>query len=81
MHKVNSSKLYDESEKVKRIKIGFKIKATFWDSMSFSPKPKAPDLIPYHDEVESDPLQISEQNDSIGENEIALYDNPIIDHG
>ena len=81
MRKLTCSELHDESEKGKRIKIDFKIKATFGDSILFPFKTNVPDFIPHHDEVESDPLQIPEHNDSIGENEIALYDNPIIDHG
>ena len=81
MRKLTCSELHDESEKVGRIKIEFKIKATFGYSISFSPKPKVPDFIPHNDEVESESLQILEHNDSVDDNGIALYDSIITDHG
>ena len=56
LRKLTSSELHNETEKAKRYIIDEKIKATLGNSMSFSPKPKAPDFIPYHDEVETYPL-------------------------
>ena len=63
------------------IHIDFKIKATFGFSISFPPKSNVPDFIPHHDEVESDPLQILEHNDSVDDDGITLYDSIIVDHG
>ena len=48
--------------------------------MSFPIKPKAPDFILYHDEVEPDPLQPPDNNDPVDDNGVALYEKPITDH-
>ena len=73
MRKLTSFELHDESEKDKRNKIDFKIKATLGDSMSFPPKSKAADFIPYHDEDEPDPLQLPDNNDPVDDNCTPLY--------
>ena len=80
IHKLTYSDLHDETEKTKRNTIDLKIKATLGDSMSFPSKPKAADFIPYHDEVEPDPLQLPNNNDPFDDNGIALYEKPITDH-
>ena len=80
LRKLTSSELHNETEKAKRHKIDEKIKATFGDSISFSPKPKAPDFIPHYDEVELDPLQLTENNDPVDCNGIAIYEKLITDH-
>ena len=80
MRKLTYSELHDETEKAKRHKVDVKIKATLGDSMSFPPKPKAADFVPYHDEVEPDPLQLPENNDPVDANGIDLYEKPITDH-
>ncbi len=74
------TELHKDSEKEKRTLIDIKIKAILGDSMSFPPKPKAPDCIPYHDEVEPDPLNIPDNNDPVDDNGIPLYEKPITDY-
>ena len=80
MRKLTVSELNNESEKSKRLKIDALIKARLGNSMTFPPKPKAPDFIPYHDEDEPDPPQISEHNDPVDDKGIPLYEQPITDH-
>ena len=48
--------------------------------MSFPPKPKAADFVPYHDEVEPDPLQLPKTYDPVDSNGIALYEKSITDN-
>ena len=79
MRKLTLSELHNESEKAKRHMIDRKITAKLGDSMSFPPKPKAPDFIPYHDEDEPDPLHITDNNDPVDTNGVALYEIPITD--
>lgn len=45
--------------------------------MTFPSKPKAPDFIPYDDDVEPDPLHIPDSNDHVDDNGISLYEKPI----
>ena len=80
MRKLTSSELHNDSEKAKRKQIDEKIKARLGDSMSFPPKLKAPDFIPYHDDVEPDPLHIPDNNDPVDVNGIPLYEKPITDY-
>ena len=48
--------------------------------MTFPPKPKGPDSIFYHDDVESDPLRIPGNNYLIDNEGIHLYEEPITDY-
>ena len=80
MRNITYPELHDETEKTKRHNIDVKIKAKLGDSMLFPPKPKAADFVPYHDKVESDPLQLPENNDPVDANGIDLYEKPITDH-
>ena len=59
MRKLTVSELNNESEKAKRLKIDALIKARLGNSMTFPPKPKAPNFTPYHDEDEPDPPILS----------------------
>ena len=80
MRKLTSSEITSESEKIKRACIDMKIRAALVDSMTFPPKLKAPDFIPYHDDVEPDPLHIPDNNDPVDDNGIALYEKPIMEY-
>ena len=79
MRKLTISELNNESEKLKRVQINAQIKAKLGDSMSFPPKLKASDFIPYHDEDELDPLQIPGYNDPVDNNGVPLHEKPITD--
>ena len=79
MRKVTSSELHKDSKKDKRAKIDAKVKEKLGDYIKFTPKSKAPDFVPYHDDVEVDPLHIPDTNDLIDYNGIPLYEKPFTD--
>ena len=57
--------------------IDSKIEAKLEGSISFPTKSKALDFIPYHHEDGIDPLQLPENNYSVDDCGVALYENPI----
>ena len=80
LHKITSSELYNDSEKDMKNKIDDKIKDKLGDSRLSPSKPKAPDFIPYHDEVEPDPLHVPDNIDPVNDNGIPFYEKPITDY-
>ena len=82
LRKLTPSELKNSSEKEKRAKIKLTIKAKLKNSMSFTPKPKVSDFIPYYDEIEPEPepLSILDNNDPIDDNGIARYEKPVTDY-
>ena len=56
------------------------IKAWLGDSIFFQPKYKAPDSIPYHNEVELYSFHTQNDNDHITDNGIPLYEKPITNY-
>lgn len=80
MRKLTSFELTNESEEIKRAKIDMKNRASLVNSMTFPSKPKTTDFVPYHDDVEPDPLYIPDNIEPVDENGIALCEKPITDY-
>ena len=58
MRNLASSEFHNDSEKNKTAKIDKYIKVKLGDLISFPSKPKTPNSISYHNEVDPDPLHI-----------------------
>lgn len=81
MRKFTSSVLHYDLEKNKRAKDDAHIsKANIGNSMLFPTKPKAPESIPYHNEIKPDTLYIPDNNDYVDDNGIPLYEKLITDY-
>ena len=79
LRRLTVAELHSEVEKRKRSVFDDIIKSKMGDSMSFPPKSKAKDHVPYSDDTDPDPPELPSDSDPVDKDGVALFEKPLTD--